>query len=257
MNRIEQLFRQKRQDLLTIYFTAGYPSLTDTTGIIEALDRSGVDMIEIGIPFSDPMADGVTIQESNARALDNGMSIALLLEQLKNIRAITEKPLLLMGYFNPIFRYGVQRFCADAQHCGIDGLIIPDLPLIEFQRHYQELFGQHGLSCCFLVTTGTSKQRIREIDALPGGFIYLVTGPGVTGGQHNNYPGNDGGARIAHMSLQKPVLAGFGISSKEGYAAACRSFSGAIIGSSFIRALGSSQQLLPGNIETFIQSIRS
>lgn len=258
MNRIEQLFNHKRHDLLTIYFTAGFPALADTVPIIRALDHAGVDLVEIGIPFSDPMADGTTIQESNTRALDNGMSLGRLLEQLKEVRKHTQIPLLLMGYFNPIYKYGLAAFCADAQRCGVDGLIIPDLPLREYNTHYRELFERYGLSMCFLVTSGTSEERIREIDALPGGFIYFVSSPGVTGRQlAQDHLQADRLTRIAAMQLQKPVLAGFGISDRDAYEAVCRSFNGAIIGSSFIRALDNDAAPLVENISQFIQSIRS
>ncbi len=256
MNRIKGLFRNKQTDILTIYFTAGYPAVDSTRHIIQELDKAGVDIIEIGMPFSDPMADGVTIQESNQTALQNGISIARLFEQLKDIRDVTDKPLVLMGYFNPVFQYGVKEFCSKARECGIDGVIIPDLPMREYKTIYQPFFEANDLGICFLITPETTEKRVREIDEINTGFIYLVTSPGVTGRQvqfKNNQV--EALTRIEHLHLKNPVLAGFGISNNESYKTVCKYVNGGIIGSSFINALNNNTQNISDNIHQFVQSM--
>jgi len=258
MNRIKELLDNKRKDILTIYFTAGFPTLNATREIIYELDRCGADIIEIGIPFSDPMADGLVIQESDQTALKNGMSIERLFKQLKDIRDVTDKPLVLMGYFNPVLQYGVEKFCGVAKKCGIDGIIIPDLPLREYQAIYQPFFEANDLAICFLITPETTEERIRKIDEVNTGFIYLVTSPGVTGRQVEfGHAQTEALRRIQLLHLKSPVLAGFGISNNEGYKTVCKYVNGGIIGSGFINALNDDRQSISENIHQFIQSIQS
>ncbi|MDR3681225.1 MAG: tryptophan synthase subunit alpha [Flavipsychrobacter sp.] len=258
MNRIKELFNNKRRDILTIYFTAGFPTLNSTIEIIKELDNSEVDMIEIGIPFSDPMADGVIIQESNQAALKNGISIERLFLQLKDIRDVTHKPMVLMGYFNPIMQYGAEKFCSVARKCGVDGIIIPDLPLREYQAIYRPFFEANDLAICFLITPETTEERLRKIDEVNTGFIYLVTSPGVTGRQVQfGHAQTEALRKVQLLHLKNPVLAGFGISNNEGYKIVCKYVNGGIIGSGFISALNNGKQSISENIHQFIKSIKS
>ena len=224
--------------LLSIYFTAGYPGLDDTVKIIEALEANGVDMIEIGLPFSDPLADGPTIQESSTAALHNGMTTETLFEQLKDIRKTVSIPLILMGYFNPVLQYGVEDFCQKCQEIGIDGLILPDLPVEVYHEEYQRIFDKHGLINAFLITPQTSDERIRFIDSVSKGFIYMVSSASVTGS--NTGFGDTQTAyfeRIAAMNLQNPQIVGFGIKDAKTFSQATKTAKGAIIGSAFIKHL--------------------
>lgn len=253
MNRINTALEQNKK-LLSIYFTAGYPSLSDTKKVIQDLDKSGVDMIEIGLPFSDPLADGPTIQESSTIALKNGMTTKLLFEQLADIRKSVSIPLIIMGYFNPMMQYGVEAFCAKCQEIGIDGLIIPDLPVAEYHEQYQETFEKYGLINVFLITPQTSEERIRFIDSVSNGFIYMVSSASVTGSTSGF--GNTQEAyfeRIANMDLKAPQIVGFGISNNETFTQATKTTKGAIIGSAFIKHL---TQNGVESIEDFIETIR-
>ncbi|WP_405205539.1 tryptophan synthase subunit alpha [Aquimarina sp. LLG6339-5] len=253
MNRINIALEQNKK-LLSIYFTAGYPSLPDTKKIIQDLEKSGVDMIEIGLPFSDPLADGPTIQESSTIALKNGMTTKLLFEQLADIRKSVNIPLIIMGYFNPMMQYGIEAFCAKCQEIGIDGLIIPDLPVAEYHEQYQETFEKYGLINVFLITPQTSEERIRFIDSVSNGFIYMVSSASVTGSTSGF--GNTQEAyfeRIANMDLKAPQIVGFGISNNETFTQATKTTKGAIIGSAFIKHL---TQNGVESIEDFIQTIR-
>jgi tryptophan synthase alpha chain len=253
MNRIDQTF-QKKQKLLSIYFSAGHPELEDTLPILRALQVSGVDMVEIGLPFSDPLADGPTIQESSTRALRNGMTTEKLFDQLQNIRQSIHIPLVLMGYFNPMMQYGIERFCKKCQSIGIDGLIIPDLPVDLYHQEYKTLFEQYNLYNMFLITPQTSEERIRYIDNVSSGFIYMVSSASVTGAQ--SAFGNtqeDYFRRIAQMKLKTPQVVGFGISNAETYQTATRFSRGAIIGSAFIQFL---EKKGIAAIPDFIKSIR-
>jgi tryptophan synthase alpha chain len=253
MNRIDQTF-QKNEKLLSIYFSAGHPELEDTVPILRALQDSGVDMVEIGLPFSDPLADGPTIQESSTRALRNGMSTEMLFNQLENIRDSIHIPLVLMGYFNPMMQYGIERFCQKCQAIGIDGLIIPDLPVDLYHQRYKVLFDQYNLHNMFLITPQTPEERIRYIDSVSSGFIYMVSSASVTGAQ--NSFGNTQEAyfrRIAAMQLQTPLVVGFGISNAETFRAATRFSRGAIIGSAFIQFL---EKKGVTSIPDFIKKIR-
>ncbi len=254
-NRITRLFEAQKKDVLSIYVTAGFPKLEDTCRVLEALEKAGADMIEIGIPFSDPVADGETIQASNKVALDNGMSLKLLFEQLEGIRKRVSIPLLLMGYINPILQYGMEAFCKRAQEIGIDGLILPDLPIVEYREFYKETMDACGLSNILLVTPQTSESRIRMIDDSTDGFIYLVSSNAITGktgemsaAQKSYFE------RIIAMKLKNPTLIGFGISDAKTFNTACHYASGAIIGSAFIRTIANSTDL-DGDIAAFVRSI--
>ncbi|MHA7941837.1 tryptophan synthase subunit alpha [Formosa sp. 3Alg 14/1] len=235
MNRINQKLQEDKK-LLSIYFTAGYPSLNDTVSIIEDLEKNGVDMIEIGLPFSDPLADGPTIQASSTQALKNGMTTAKLFDQLKDIRKTVSIPLVIMGYFNPILQYGVEAFCKKCQEIGIDGFIIPDLPVNEYKDHYQDTFEKYGLVNVFLITPQTSNERIAFIDDISNGFIYMVSSASVTGSQSGF--GDEQTAyfkRISDMNLKTPQIIGFGINNEETFNQATAYTKGAIIGSAFIK----------------------
>lgn len=235
MNRINTKLQENKK-LLSIYFTAGYPELNDTVSIIEELEKSGVDMIEIGLPFSDPLADGPTIQQSSTIALENGMTTKLLFEQLKNIRKTVQIPLLIMGYFNPILQFGVEEFCQKCAEIGIDGLIIPDLPLDVFESEFKTVFERYDLKNIFLITPQTSEERIQKIDHLSDSFIYMVSSSSTTGSQ-NSFGGTQQNyfKKVAQMNLKNPQIIGFGISNRETFIQATEYQKGAIIGSSFIK----------------------
>ena len=237
MNRIQQALQQDKK-LLSIYFTAGFPRLDDTVTIIRELEKSGADMIEIGLPFSDPLADGPTIQESSTDALRNGMTTAKLFEQLEGIREEVTIPLIIMGYFNPMMQYGMEDFCKRCNELGIDGLIIPDLPLREYELEYKALFDKYNLDMVFLITPQTSEARIRQIDAASNSFIYMVSTASTTGAQSGfSQQTTAYFDRIAAMELNSECIVGFGISSADTFKAATRKAQGAIIGSAFIKML--------------------
>ena len=252
MNRINQKLQENKK-LISIYFTAGYPNLNDTETILKNLEASGVDMIEIGLPFSDPLADGPTIQASSTQALKNGMTTETLFEQLKNIRNSVKIPLIIMGYFNPILQYGVESFCKKCQEIGIDGLIIPDLPVDVYHEQFKATFEKYGLINVFLITPQTSVERINFIDSISSGFIYMVSSASVTGSQsgfgteQTNYF-----KRIADMNLKNQQIVGFGISNNETFTQATEFAKGAIIGSAFIKHLSSNGV---DDIDTFVKSI--
>ncbi len=235
MNRIQQKLQENKK-LLSIYFTAGYPSLNDTESIIQDLEKSGVDMIEIGLPFSDPLADGPTIQASSTQALKNGMSTEVLFKQIKDIRKTVSIPLIIMGYFNPMLQYGVEAFCKKCQEIGIDGLIIPDLPVDVYHDEYKSIFETYGLINVFLITPQTSVERINFIDSISNGFIYMVSSASVTGSQSGFGEEQTGYfKRIAEMNLKNPQIIGFGISDNKTFTQATQYAKGAIIGSAFIK----------------------
>lgn len=239
MNRIQQKLKEGKK-ILSIYFTAGFPNLNDTKSILEELEKSKADMVEIGLPFSDPLADGPTIQESSAQALENGMSTSMLFEQLKDIRNTISKPLIIMGYFNPMLQYGVEKFCEKCAEVGIDGLIIPDLPMAEYTRIYKTIFEKNRLINIFLITPQTSPERIRMIDDISEGFIYMVSSSSVTGSKSNFGSSQQSYfERIANMNLKTPKIVGFGISNATTFRQATEKSEGAIIGSAFIKHLES------------------
>jgi len=252
MNRINKKLKEGKK-ILSIYFTAGYPAINDTVTIIQNLEKSGVDLIEIGLPFSDPLADGPTIQASSTQALKNGMTTKLLFEQLKDIRKSVQIPLLVMGYFNPMLQYGVEAFCKQCQEIGIDGLIIPDLPVDEYHDKYKAIFENYGLINVFLITPQTADERINFIDSISNGFIYMVSSASVTGSQkgfgntQTNYF-----KRIADMQLKNPQIVGFGISNKETFTQATEHTNGAIIGSAFIKHV--TEEGIE-NIDSFVKKI--
>lgn len=237
MNRITQKLQEDKK-LLSIYFTAGYPAVNDTVKIIQDLEQNGVDMIEIGLPFSDPLADGPTIQESSTTALKNGMTTDRLFDQLKNIRKSVTIPLVVMGYFNPMLQFGVEAFCKKCQEVGIDGIIMPDLPLDVYQEDYEIIFKKYGLINIFLITPQTSNERIKQIDEASNGFIYMVSSASVTGSKDGfGKAQEDYFDRIANMNLKNPQIVGFGIKDSESFQQATKTAKGAIIGSAFIKHL--------------------
>jgi tryptophan synthase alpha chain len=252
MGRMERLFINKKKEILSVYFTAGYPQLNDTLSIIQELDRSGVDMIEIGIPFSDPVADGPVIQKSSEKALSNGMTIKLLFEQLIKVREITGVPLILMGYVNPILKFGMERFLSKCQETGIDGTIIPDLPVEEYLLPFKELFDRHEIRNIFLLSPQTPVERIKYLDSVSNGFLYMVSKAATTGAVNNfdtaqiNYF-----KKVDSLKLKTPRLIGFGISNRETFIQACNYANGAIIGSSFIKALDGDGKL-PEKINRYV-----
>lgn len=244
MNRIDQLFQEKRENILSVYFTAGYPGPDDTVNVIQALEKNGADMLEIGVPFSDPMADGPVIQASGAEALRNRMSLRVLFNQLSDIRQTVSIPLVLMSYLNPIMQFGFDDYCRHAATCGVDGFIIPDLPFTEYMDTYKPVAEKYGLHMIMLITPETSEERIRMIDENTSGFIYMVSSASVTGARNRFSDENLAYfRRVNAMQLKNPRLIGFGISNRETFSAACREASGAIIGSKFISLLGSEHSI--------------
>jgi tryptophan synthase alpha chain len=252
MNRIEELFQAKKEKILSVYFTAGYPSLESVEKIILLLEQHGADMVEIGIPYSDPLADGPVIQDTGKTAIENGMTIKNLFCQLKYIRMKSNMPLLLMGYINPVLQFGFTTFCKSAAATGIDGLIIPDLPIQEYEKNYRQIVERYGLKNIFLITPETSEERIRRIDELSTGFIYLVSSASTTGKseafgeQQLSYF-----RRIASMKLKNPVMAGFGIHNRETLEQVHGHLPGAIIGSAYLRSLKGSYSIEEDTAEFF------
>lgn len=256
MNRIDQLFAKKKKEVLSVYFTAGYPDLKDTVPVLQSLERNGVDLVEIGIPFSDPMADGPVIQASGTQALKNGMSLRELFRQLSNVRQSVSMPLVLMGYLNPIMQFGFEHFCAEANRCGVDGVIIPDLPFADYLKDYKPIAEKHGIHMIMLITPETSEERIRLIDENTSGFIYMVSSASVTGAK--SVFGDENlqyFRRVNSMNLKNPRLIGFGISNKMTFDAACESASGAIIGSKFVSLLGS-EKSIEAAVDKLMEAIR-
>ena len=254
MNRIDGVFSKKKKDVLNIYFTAGYPKINDTLRIAHALEEAGVDIIEIGIPYSDPIADGPTIQDSSQKALDAGMSLKLLMRQLQDLRKHIKIPVILMGYFNPVLQYGFTKFCQDCKKVGIDGIILPDLPMQEYAEMYQETFEEYGIYNIFLMTPQTSEKRVLQINEASKGFIYMVSSASITGAkQEVSQAQIDYFERIQKMNLSVQRLIGFGISNKETFDNACQYASGAIIGSAFINQLNKDDS--DEAITSFVESI--
>lgn len=255
MNSIQELFQKKDKNLLSIYFTSGYPKLDDTARIIQKLSKSTVDFIEVGLPYSDPLADGPTIQDSSQKALENGINLDVIFQQLMPLKETNKTPLVLMGYLNQLLKYGEEKFCQKVVDCGIDTLIIPDLPMVEFENHYQELFDNYGITNIFLITPHTSEERIRKIDSYSKAFIYVVASASITGAKgaiSNNQISYF--ERIKSMNLKSRLIVGFGISDKSTFNTACNYANGAIIGSAFIKDLGINGV---DRIDDFIQPIIS
>ena len=256
MSRIKELFTRKKNNVLNVYCTAGFPRLQDTIDVMLALQQNGVDMIELGMPYSDPLADGPVIQASSSKAIANGMSIPVLFEQLKNFRQKIHIPVVLMGYMNPVLRYGFDRFCTSAAAAGIDGVILPDLPLHEFETEYAPVINEQGLDSIFLITPETTDDRIRKIDQLSSGFIYAVSSSSTTGKNKDFSEVEKYLERLRAMELKNPVLVGFGIRDSQTYNEACRHANGAIIGTAFIQALSDGKNIQE-SVSTFIQSVRN
>lgn len=254
-NRINKLFQHKTERVLSVYFTAGYPELDDTVSIIEELVKNDVDLIEIGMPFSDPVADGPVIQHSSLVSLQNGMSIKKLFEQLKDIRETVDIPLILMGYLNPVLQYGVDAFCKKCNEIGIDGLIIPDLPMDVYQEQFKTVFEANNLQNIFLITPQTSDDRLKRIDEVSSGFIYMVSSNSTTGAKSSVSDfQREYFERVKNSGIKNPRLIGFGISNAETFRNACQYASGAIIGSAFVKALEGGESL-EQKVSEFINSI--
>ena len=255
MNRIHYLFNTKQDRVLSIYFTAGFPKLEDTIPIMEAIEAGGADIIEIGIPYSDPIADGPTIQDSNMIALENGMSMKKLFDQLKGFRAKVHLPVVLMGYLNPIMQFGMEEFCQKCKEVGVDGLIVPDLPMQQYLDEYKNLFDSYGLVNTFLISPQTSEKRIREIDENTDGFIYMVSSHSITGAKADISDEQIAYfERVKAMNLKNPRLIGFGISDAQTFTTASQYSNGAIIGSAFIKKIKDAQNLNQ-DIQDYIQSV--
>lgn len=238
MSALTSLLDSKESRLCSVYFSSGFPELNDTVKIIQGLDASGVDFIEVGLPYSDPMADGETIQYSSAVALKNGINLDIIFEQLKEVKGTVNTPLVLMGYLNQVLKYGEEKFCELCQQCGIETVILPDLPMIEYENHYKALFAKYGISNVFLITPQTSEDRIKKIDAMSDAFIYVVASSSITGAKGEISQGQiDYFNRIKAMNLKSKLIVGFGISSKSTFDTACEFMNGAIIGSAFVNFL--------------------
>src|SRR6478735_3501046 len=237
MNRLEELFQQKKENVLNVYCTAGYPQLDNTLKVMKALQDNGADLIELGMPYSDPLADGPVIQASGSKALENGMSIEVLFQQLRDFRKEIYVPVILMGYMNPVLQFGFEKFCQYCADAPIDGLILPDLPEYEYETEYGEIIQRYGLDFIFLITPETSEERIRKLDSLSSGFLYAVSSSSITGSDKDFSPVETYLERLQKMNLKNPILVGFGIKDKHTFNMACKHANGAIIGSAYIKAL--------------------
>ncbi|MGA0560788.1 tryptophan synthase subunit alpha [Larkinella sp. VNQ87] len=258
MNRITELFQNKFAQVLNVYFTAGFPELNDTVPILETLQEAGVDIIEIGMPYSDPVADGETIQQSNQKALNNGMTLRILFDQLRGIRKKVQVPILLMGYLNPVVQFGIEAFCQQCAEVGVDGLIVPDLPINVYERDYKATFDRYGLLNIFLITPQTTENRIRQIDQLSDGFVYMVSSASTTGSQKGITDEMKAYfSRIQNMNMKNPRLIGFGIQDHDTFQTACQYANGAIIGSAFVRLLEKNKADKTAAIHNFIRSVRN
>lgn len=256
MNRITEVFQSAKGPILNVYTTAGYPNFGDTMQVLEALQAGGVDIIEIGMPYSDPVADGETIQQSNQAALDQGMTVAHLFVQLTHLRAKIQVPVLLMGYINPVLQFGVERFCQKCQEVGVDGLILPDLPMAEYERSYKAIFERYGLFNIFLITPQTSDERILHIDSVSEGFIYMVSSASTTGAKTGISSYQElYFKRIEGMALKNPRLVGFGISDRASFLKASAGASGAIIGSAFVKLVGQAKDIR-SEVVAFVKGIK-
>lgn len=254
MSRIQELFSKKKQNVLNVYCTAGYPELNSTLTVMKALQSNGADIVELGMPYSDPLADGPVIQASSTKALANGMTIAALFEQLKGFRKEIQLPVVLMGYMNPILQYGFEKFCADAAAVGVDGLILPDLPEFEFESEYGSIIKQYGLDFIFLVTPETSAERIQKLDTLSSGFLYAVSSSATTGKDKDFTAVEAYLKRLQGMQLKNPVLVGFGIKDKNTFESASAYANGAIIGTAYIKMLETEKDITAGT-QKFLDAI--
>jgi tryptophan synthase alpha chain len=262
MNRLEELFQRKKERVLNVYCTAGYPQLDSTIKVMKALQDNGADLIELGMPYSDPLADGPVIQESGSKAIANGMTIEKLFEQLKGFRSSPSGaggrgiyvPVILMGYMNPVLQFGFEKFCQYCADATIDGLILPDLPEHEYETEYAAIIQRYGLDFIFLVTPETSEERIRKLDSLSSGFLYAVSSSSITGSDKDFSPVEKYLQRLQAMNLKNPVLVGFGIKDKTTFNTACKYANGAIIGSAYIKALENTNDV-EGTTKNFLESI--
>lgn len=255
MNKLDRLFQQKETDILSIYFTAGYPKKDSTIDIIKNLEENQVDLIEIGIPFTDPVADGPIIQQSNSISIDNGMTLKILFKQLEEVKSESTIPKVMMGYFNPILKFGVEAFCKSCKRVGVDGVIIPDLPICEFDEKYAKIFDQYGIHFIFLVSPQTSTERLKEINKLSKSFIYAVSTNSTTGGGINFLAQKEYFKRLKEQ-LTRPFLIGFGVKDQNTFRYACQYSSGAIIGSAFVQILAKKGEIKE-NIKNYIQQIKN
>ncbi len=256
MNRIVSLFQTHPDHNLNVYFTAGFPNLEDTRPVLKALQEAGADLVEIGMPYSDPVADGETIQASNQQALENGMSVKKLFEQLRGMREEINIPVLLMGYVNPVIQFGIENFCRQCAEVGVDGLILPDMPVDEYLEEYKPIFDKYGVLNIFLITPQTTEKRIRQIDENSEGFIYMVSSASVTGSQTGvSHDMETYFSRVNAMNLRNPRLIGFGIKDRQTFQKACQHAAGAIIGSAFIRVLEQSENFEEA-IKTYVSSVK-
>ncbi len=237
MNRIDELFRKKSNRILNVYCTAGFPTVNSTLEVMRSLQQSGADMIELGMPYSDPLADGPVIQASSTKAIESGMTMNKLFADLKTFRNEINLPVILMGYMNPVLQYGFENFCKKAAEVGVDGLILPDLPIYEFEIEYGTIIKKYGLNFIFLVTPETSEERIKKLDQLSTGFLYAVSSSSTTGNDKNMGMQSDYFKKLQSLNLKNPVLIGFGIKDKSTFDAACEYAAGAIIGTAYIKAL--------------------
>ena len=254
MSRIQELFAAKKNRILNVYCTAGFPELNSTLTVMKALQDSDADLIELGMPYSDPLADGPVIQASGSKALENGMTIQVLLEQLSGFRKNISVPVILMGYMNPVLQYGFEKFCADAAAVGVDGLILPDLPEFEYETEFGSIIKKYGLDFVFLVTPETSEERIKKLDALSTGFLYAVSSSATTGKDKDFTEVEKYLQRLQSMNLKNPVLVGFGIKDQETFESACKYANGAIIGTAYIKMLEETKNIEVGT-KAFLQNI--
>jgi tryptophan synthase alpha chain len=254
MSRIEKLLKQKQARVLNVYCTAGYPHLNSTLPVMKALQQNGADLIELGMPYSDPLADGPVIQASSTRALQNGMTISRLFEQLADFRKEVAVPVVLMGYLNPLLQYGFEKFCAKAAETGIDGLIIPDIPMYEYENEYSAIIKSYGLDFIFLVTPETTEERIKKLDSLSSGFLYAVSSSSITGSDKDFSAVETYLQKLKAMNLKNPVLVGFGIKDKATFETASKYANGAIIGSAYIKALEGTDEI-ERKTKMFLESI--
>jgi tryptophan synthase alpha chain len=256
MNRLEELFQHKKNNVLSVYCTAGFPQFESTLPVLKALQDNGADMIELGMPYSDPLADGPVIQASGSKALENGVTMEKLFAQLQDCRKEVYVPIILMGYMNPVLQYGFERFCKHAAAIPIDGLILPDLPEYEFEAEYAAIIRRYGLDFIFMITPETSEERIRKLDELSTGFLYAVSSSSTTGNTKDFSEVEKYLQRLQHLQLKNPVIVGFGIKDKQSFASACKYANGAIIGTAYIKAIENVTDIEAGTKE-FLQSITS
>ena len=254
MSRIQQLFERKKQNVLNVYCTAGYPELNSTLEVMKALQEGGADLIELGIPYSDPLADGPVIQASGSKAIENGMTVFTLFEQLKDFRKDIQVPVVLMGYLNQVLQYGFEMFCAQAEAVGVDGLILPDLPMYEFESEYGDIIRKHNLDFIFLVTPETSEERIKKLDSLSSGFLYAVSSSSTTGKDKNLSDQQAYFEKLQSLNLKNPILVGFGIKDKQTFETANKFANGAIIGSAYIKALQNGKSIKQAT-QQFLEAI--